>query len=174
MALTKKTFFDFALLRRVFGYAAPYKNKFYLSVALAIFLAVITPIRPLLIQLTVDKYIIQSLGEMVYSEQQRKFGSDKSDTLPNYCRTCEVRFACHGECPKHRFIETPDGEPGLNYLCPAYKRFFNHVDPYMKTMRDLLTARQSPALIMRMLAEEARAKASRPAGGPARRSRRRR
>ena len=51
--------------------------------------------------------------------EQRKFGNDKSDTLPQYCRDCEVRFACNGECPKHRFIRTPDGEEGLNYLCPA-------------------------------------------------------
>ncbi len=65
MAITKKTFFDFTLLRRVFSYAAPYKNKFYLSVALAILLAVITPVRPFLIQLTVDKYIVQSIEEMV-------------------------------------------------------------------------------------------------------------
>ena len=100
----------------------------------------------------------QSLGEMVFSAEQRKFGSDKSDTLPKYCRECEVRFACHGECPKHRFINTPDGEPGLNYLCPAYKRFFNHVDPHMKTMRELLLARQSPAGIMQMLANEDRPK----------------
>lgn len=107
-----------------------------------------------------------SLGEMVFSDAQKKFGSDKSDTLPKYCRECEVRFACNGECPKHRFIQTPDGEEGLNYLCPAYKRFFNHVDPYMKTMRDLLRAQQSPALIMRMLAEEERAKALPPATGP--------
>ncbi|MBC7946681.1 MAG: ABC transporter ATP-binding protein [Chitinophagaceae bacterium] len=65
MPIAKKTFFDFALLRRVFRYAAPYKNKFYLSVALAIILAVITPVRPLLIQLTVDKYIVNSLADMV-------------------------------------------------------------------------------------------------------------
>jgi uncharacterized protein len=109
----------------------------------------------------------QSLGEMVFSQAQRKFGSDKSDMLPKYCRECEVRFACNGECPKHRFIKTPDGEDGLNYLCPAYKRFFNHVDPYMKIMRDLLQSRQSPALIMRMLAEEKQTPSSRslaPAG----------
>ncbi|HXE53126.1 MAG TPA: anaerobic sulfatase maturase [Tepidisphaeraceae bacterium] len=95
--------------------------------------------------------INQSLGEMVGSEQQRRFGSDKLDTLPQYCRQCEVRFACNGECPKHRFIRTPDGEEGLNYLCPAYKRFFSHIDPYMRTMADLLRARQPAASIMGML-----------------------
>ena len=95
-----------------------------------------------------------SLGEMVNSPQQQKFGSDKLDTLPQYCRNCEVKFACNGECPKHRFIKTPDGEDGLNYLCAAYKRFFNHIDPYMKTMTSLLNAQQAPASIMRMLATE--------------------
>lgn len=97
------------------------------------------------------------LGEMVDSDFQKKFGSDKSDTLPNYCRQCEVRFACHGECPKHRFIRTPDGEPGLNYLCSAYKRFFNHVGPAMNTMGELLRRRQPPAAIMDMIAEKEKA-----------------
>jgi uncharacterized protein len=99
----------------------------------------------------------QSLGEMVTSSEQVQFGNDKFDSLPQYCRKCEVRFACNGECPKHRFINTPDGDPGLNYLCPGYKRFFNHVDPYMKTMASLLKAQRPPALIMQMLkGEEAR------------------
>jgi uncharacterized protein len=93
----------------------------------------------------------QSLGEMVNSEQQQAFGKAKSNTLPAYCRECEVRFACHGECPKHRFIETPAGEPGLNYLCASYKKFFTHVDPYMKTMAQLMFARKAPAQIMQML-----------------------
>ena len=80
----------------------------------------------------------QSLGAMVNSPPQLKFGNDKLDLLPNYCRSCEVRFACNGECPKHRFIQTPDGEAGLNYLCPAYKKFFSHIDPHMKKMAHLL------------------------------------
>jgi uncharacterized protein len=92
----------------------------------------------------------QSLGEMVRSPAQTKFGNDKLDTLPKYCRECEVRFACNGECPKHRFIRTPDGEDGLNYLCPAYKAFFNHVDPYMRVMAELLHSRQPAARIMEM------------------------
>ena len=93
----------------------------------------------------------QSLGDMVNSPTQQKFGNDKQDTLPQYCRTCEVRFACNGECPKHRFIRTPDGEAGLNYLCAGYKRFFTHVDPYMKAMTRLLEERRPPALIMEFL-----------------------
>ena len=66
--------------------------------------------------------------ELVASQQQRQFGLDKRDTLPRYCLECDVRFACHGGCPKDRFIATPDGEPGLNYLCAGYKAFFHHVD----------------------------------------------
>jgi len=90
----------------------------------------------------------KTLGEMVNSNEQRKFGKDKSDTLPAYCRECEVRFACHGECPKHRFLHTPSGEPGLNYLCAGYKRFFKHVDPSMRGMADLLRQNRAPAEIM--------------------------
>ena len=63
-----------------------------------------------------------------------------------------MRFACNGECPKHRFMRTPDGEEGLNYLCPAYKMFFHHVDPYMRTMTGLLRQQRAPAEIMEMLA----------------------
>jgi len=90
----------------------------------------------------------KTLGEMVNSDEQRKFGRDKSDTLPAYCRECEVRFACHGECPKHRFLHTPSGEPGLNYLCAGYKRFFKHVGPSMRGMADLLRQNRAPAEIM--------------------------
>lgn len=92
-----------------------------------------------------------ALGDMVNSEFQRKFGTDKSATLPAYCRNCEVRFACHGECPKHRFLRTPDGERGLNYLCQAYKRFFKHADPSMKKMAALLRAGRPAADIMRLV-----------------------
>jgi uncharacterized protein len=92
----------------------------------------------------------QSLGEMVHSKEQTKFGSDKLDLLPQYCRKCEVRFACNGECPKHRFIKTPDGEDGLNYLCAAYKRFFNHIDRSMHTMAQLLHQGRAAAEIMEM------------------------
>jgi uncharacterized protein len=94
-----------------------------------------------------------SLGDMVNSPQQVKFGSDKLDALPRYCMECEVRFACNGECPKHRFIRTPDGEAGLNYLCAAYKRFFTHVDPYMRVMAALLSNDEAPARIMELMAE---------------------
>jgi uncharacterized protein len=78
------------------------------------------------------------MAELVASEKQRAFGQDKLTSLPTYCRKCDVRFACHGECPRNRFIATPDGEPGLNYLCAGYKLFFHHIDPAMKTMAVLL------------------------------------
>ena len=91
-----------------------------------------------------------SLAAMVESPQQRNFGEAKSATLPRYCRECPVRFACHGECPKHRFLRTPGGEPGLNYLCAGYKRFFTHIDSPMRTMAALLAGRQSPATIMQL------------------------
>ena len=92
--------------------------------------------------------------ELVASEQQRQFGRDKMNTLPRYCQTCEVRFACHGGCPKNRFITTPDGEAGLNYLCAGYKAFFNYVDRPMKIMARLLQQRRAPAEIMTLLAAE--------------------
>ena len=71
------------------------------------------------------------LVELLESPAQRAFGKYKSDSLPRYCRECEVRTMCHGECPKNRFIRTPDGEEGLNYLCPGYKRFFAHCKPFV-------------------------------------------
>jgi len=78
------------------------------------------------------------LKTLVASEKQRRFGQAKSDTLPEYCRQCPVQFACYGECPRNRFIETPTGEAGLNYLCEGYKAFFTHIDQPMRQMADLL------------------------------------
>jgi uncharacterized protein len=92
--------------------------------------------------------------EMVSSSQQLKFGQDKLDTLPQYCLACDVRFACHGECPKNRFIETPDGEAGLNYLCAGFKHFFQHVDFPMKLMAGLTRRNRPAAEVMRLLAVE--------------------
>ena len=91
-----------------------------------------------------------SLGDLVRSPQQRNFGEAKKDTLPKFCRECDVRFACNGECPKNRFTQTPDGEPGLNYLCAAYKRFFHHVNPAMRGMAWLAMNRRAPAEIMKL------------------------
>jgi uncharacterized protein len=86
--------------------------------------------------------------DLVASDQQRKFGADKMDKLPRYCRECDVRFACHGGCPRNRFIKTPDGEQGLNYLCAGYKLFFHHIDEPMRIMTGLLRQNRAPAEIM--------------------------
>jgi len=75
-----------------------------------------------------------SLVEMVGSEQQRQFGLAKRDMLPRYCRECQVRFICNGGCPKNRILRTPDGQPGLNYLCEGYKAFFTRIDRPMQIM----------------------------------------
>jgi uncharacterized protein len=65
-----------------------------------------------------------------------------------------VRFACHGECPKNRFIETPDGEPGLNYLCEGLKHFFHHVDYPMKIMAGLIRRGYLAEEVMEILSQE--------------------
>jgi serine-type anaerobic sulfatase-maturating enzyme len=88
------------------------------------------------------------LLDLVNSPQQRWFGEHKQSSLPKYCRECDVRFACHGGCPKDRFITTPDGEPGLNYLCEGYKTFFHHVAKPMTLMVNLLHQGRAPAEIM--------------------------
>ena len=90
----------------------------------------------------------ETIKEMVASAPQRKFGTDKRDRLPQYCRQCEYKFACNGGCPKHRFIRTPSGEDGLNYLCKGYKLYFSHVDPYMRFMADELRQRRAAANVM--------------------------
>ena len=89
--------------------------------------------------------------ELVASPQQLKLGQDKRDSLPRYCLDCDVRFACHGECPKNRFILTPDGEPGLNYLCTGFKEFFHHVDFAMKIMAGLLRRGREAREVMEIL-----------------------
>jgi uncharacterized protein len=88
------------------------------------------------------------LIEMVKSKGQIEFGINKRNNLPRYCLRCDVRFACHGECLKHRFLLTPDGEPGLNYLCEGYKLFFHHVEPYMDFMAKELKNKRAPANVM--------------------------
>ena len=101
--------------------------------------------------------------ELIDSPQQRQFGLDKRESLPQYCLDCDVRFACHGGCPKDRFIETPAGEPGLNYLCAGFKNFFHHVDEPMRMMGALLAQNRAPAEIM---AQYASADASRGRNDP--------
>jgi uncharacterized protein len=94
------------------------------------------------------------MRDLVASARQRQFGEDKRNTLPGYCRECDVRFACHGGCPKDRFITTPTGEPGLNYLCEGYKAFYRHVNRPMRIMGQLLARQHPPEEIMRLYASE--------------------
>lgn len=81
----------------------------------------------------------KGLVEMMYSERQTKFGRDKYDSLPHQCKECKWLFACNGECPKNRLLNTRDGEPGLNYLCEGYQMYFEHVAPVMEHMRRNIT-----------------------------------
>ena len=81
--------------------------------------------------------------------QQQKFGQDKLDILPHYGRECEVRFICNGGCPKNRIRKTPQGEDGLNYLCPGYKAFFTHIDRPMRIMARLLRSGRPAAEVMK-------------------------
>jgi uncharacterized protein len=74
---------------------------------------------------------------MMGSGEQRSFGAEKGN-LPRYCRECPVLRACYGECPKRRFLDSPDGEPGWNYLCVGYMNYFKHIAPYLKVIADLL------------------------------------
>lgn len=96
------------------------------------------------------------MGELMSGEKQRAFGLEKLDGLPQFCLDCEVRFACHGACPKDRVAKAPDGEPGLNYLCEGYKEFFSHIDEPMKLMAELLSAGRAPSEAMDFLAEARR------------------
>ena len=96
----------------------------------------------------------ESMEKLVSSEKQRRFGQYKFDSLPKYCIKCEVRFACNGECPKNRFMKTPDGEPGLNYLCTGYRDFFRHIDGSMRFMANELRNGRAPANIMKYTASD--------------------
>ena len=96
----------------------------------------------------------QHMLELVASDRQRQFGLDKRETLPRYCLECDVRFACHGGCPKDRFTRTPDGEAGLNYLCPSFKAFFHHVEVPMRFMAERLQVGEAPADIVQFYAAE--------------------
>jgi uncharacterized protein len=83
------------------------------------------------------------LVELLESPEQRAFGQAKLETLPRYCRACDVRAMCNGGCPKNRFLRTPDGEEGLNYLCSGYKSFFSHCQPFITEVA-AVWSQQSP------------------------------
>ncbi len=99
-----------------------------------------------------------SLVSMMYSPRQIKFGQDKRNALPQYCRECEYLFACNGECPKNRITHTPSGEPGLNYLCRGLKLFYKHVAPYMDFMAEELANERPPANVMAWARERIKSK----------------
>lgn len=94
-----------------------------------------------------------SLMEMMYSPKQINFGKDKYEMQPQQCKRCKYQFACRGECPKNRIIETADGEKGLNYLCEGYYKFFDHIAPYMDYMKNELENKRAPANIMEAIRE---------------------
>lgn len=95
----------------------------------------------------------RTIVEMIASDRQIRFGLDKRDNLPGQCRRCRFTNICNGECPKNRFATTSDGEPGLNYLCKGYHKFFSHVAPYMDFMKAELEAQRPPANVMDHIAE---------------------
>lgn len=92
-----------------------------------------------------------TLIEMLYGEQQQAFSRLKHASLPRQCKECNMEFACHGECPKNRFLHDRYGNPGLNYLCRGYYQYYTHVAPYMDLMKRELLAQRPPANIMHML-----------------------
>jgi len=92
----------------------------------------------------------KTIYEMMNSPEQLKFGNDKRDTLPGQCRRCRWLHLCNGECPKNRFAVTAEGEPGLNYLCEGYRRFFEHSSPAMNFMRGELMSGRPPANVMKL------------------------
>jgi uncharacterized protein len=104
------------------------------------------------------------MAELVASRQQYEFGQAKRATLPQYCLDCDVRFACNGECPKNRFLTTPDGEPGLNYLCAGLKAFFRHVDAPMRLLGEALGAGRDASIVMSVLRRQDRELAAAVAG----------
>ena len=90
------------------------------------------------------------LIDLVASDQQLEFGRAKRDNLPQFCLDCDVRFACHGGCPKNRFSTAPDGDARLNYLCPSYKAFFTHIGPAMQMMSRLLKQGRAPSEVVQL------------------------
>ena len=90
----------------------------------------------------------KTITEMMYGEKQKAFSRLKHDCLPQQCCECQWQFACHGECPKNRFVRDKYGNPGLNYLCKGYRQFFEHVKPYMDFMKGELAAQRPPANVM--------------------------
>ena len=92
-----------------------------------------------------------SLIDMLYGEQQQEFSRLKHSSLPRQCKECDMEFACHGECPKSRFMKDKYGDSGLNYLCPGYYHYYQHVAPYMDYMKQELMSQRPPSNIMKVV-----------------------
>lgn len=92
-----------------------------------------------------------SLIDMLYGEQQQEFSCLKHSSLPRQCKECDMEFACHGECPKNRFMKDKYGDSGLNYLCPGYYHYYQHVAPYMDYMKQELMSQRPPSNIMNVV-----------------------
>lgn len=92
-----------------------------------------------------------SLIDMLYGEQQQEFSRLKHSSLPRQCKECDMEFACHGECPKNRFTKDKYGDSGLNYLCPGYYHYYQHVAPYMDYMKQELMSQRPPSNIMKVV-----------------------
>ncbi len=92
-----------------------------------------------------------SLINMLYGEQQQEFSRLKHSSLPRQCKECDMEFACHGECPKNRFMKDKYGDSGLNYLCPGYYHYYQHVAPYMDYMKQELMSQRPPSNIMKVV-----------------------
>ena len=91
----------------------------------------------------------KTLYEMMNSAKQMEFAKNKKQRLPQQCKECKFLFACHGECPKNRFLRDRYGIPGLNYLCKGYYKFFEHVAPYMDFMKKEYEAQRPPSNVMK-------------------------
>jgi uncharacterized protein len=92
-----------------------------------------------------------SLIDMLYGEQQQEFSRLKHSSLPRQCKECDMEFACHGECPKNRFMKDKYGDSGLNYLCPGYYHYYQHVAPYMDYMKQELMSQRPPSNILKVV-----------------------
>lgn len=92
-----------------------------------------------------------SLIDMLYGEQQQEFSRLKHSSLPRQCKECDMEFACHGECPKNRFMKDKYGDSGLNYLCLGYYHYYQHVAPYMDYMKQELMSQRPPSNIMKVI-----------------------
>ncbi len=95
--------------------------------------------------------LADDLGAMVERSVASGFGPHKELSLPRCCRECEVKEACWGGCPKHRFALAPDGEPGLHYLCVGYKKFFRHIRKYLRAMTTLIENDLPAAMVMQAI-----------------------